>query len=74
MIETLDPAIEVQCLRVPVEGIAAHAVTEAYKRLIAAQDDLTTILEFVCTNRNVKREDVVGWDNEKGELLVRLRR
>jgi hypothetical protein len=57
--------------RVPVDGIAAIALRTAYGRLVAAQDEVVTIQAFLCREKGITPDQVVGFDDERGELLVR---
>lgn len=58
-------------VRVPVDGISAIALTTAYKRLVAAQDEIVTIQAFLCREKHIDMDRIVGFDDERGELIVR---
>lgn len=71
MIRQLDPTEEQGTVRVAIDGIAAIALTTAYKRVVAAQDEVITILDYACRDKGIEPRQVVGWDDERGEMLVR---
>lgn len=62
---------EVGTIRVPVDGISAIALRTAYQRLVAAQDEVVTIQAFLCREKGIDMERIVGFDDERGELIVR---
>jgi hypothetical protein len=65
------PEEEVGMVRVPVDGISAIALRTAYGRLVAAQDEVVTIQAFLCREKGIRPEQVEGFDDERGELIVR---
>lgn len=71
MIRQLEAAEEAGTIRIAIDGISAIALTSAYKRLVEAQDDVLTILTFLCREKNLDPDKVVGFDDERGELIVR---
>ena len=59
-------------IRVAIDGISAIALRTAYGRLVAAQDEVVTIQAFLCQSKGIEPSQVVGFDDERGELLVRV--
>ena len=72
MIHEMSAAEEAGTIRVPVDGIAALALASAYRRLKGAQDDVVTILAFLCREKQIEPTSVIGFDDEHGELVVRV--
>lgn len=70
MIEQLTD--ERDTVRVPVDGVAAFALGQAYARLIEAQNDVVTILGYLSREKHLEPAKVVGFDDERGELIVRI--
>jgi hypothetical protein len=58
-------------IRVPVDGISAIALRTAYRRLVDAQDEVVTIQTFLAREKGIRLEQVEGFDDDKGELIVR---
>lgn len=58
-------------VRVAVDGISAIALNAAYQRLVSAQDEVVTILNFLVRDKRLTPDQVVGFDEERGELIVR---
>lgn len=73
MIRKLTSEEEAGTMRVAVGGLDARYLTESYDRMRAVQDDLVTVLYGICRVRGLDPDDVVGFDDEHGELLVRPR-
>jgi hypothetical protein len=58
-------------IRVPIDSTTAMMLRTAYGRLVSAQDEVVTILDYLCREKGTTPDQVVGFDDETGELIVR---
>jgi hypothetical protein len=72
VVRKMAPEEQSGTIRVPVQGTDALHLTLAYRRMVQAQDDLTTVLFGICRLRHIDPASVVGFDDERGEFLIRL--